>query len=289
MSIGARNIALSRAEALIRPTAETPAAANRARSVHQLKQSGKINKGLFTKLRYAGLPTRPTLFLLLCAVLATALSVFCSVALTSDLIPIYALAGFYLPFMFLHARVEHRAAAFAADYPTVLTATASSIRSGLTALAALRRSIKLLPPSSPVRTEVERLVSNLECGMPREIALSSFAADVDQSDLDLFRAGFSLVMDNGGPFSPTLERLALVCRSRETLISSARVSTATMRMTANILVVIAPLLIGMIAARTPDYWEVFRNHPQANFLGSVGIVLISCNYFLLRRLSAFKP
>jgi len=60
-------------------------------------------------------------------------------------------------------------------------------------------------------------------------------------------------------------------------------------MTANILLVLAPLLVLMTAVRTPDYWTLFLTHPTAHFLASLGLVVILLSFGLLRLMSAFRP
>jgi len=105
----------------------------------------------------------------------------------------------------------------------------------------------------------------------------------------LFRHAFALTLENGGRFAPTLERLARVARDREILMRTARVSTTTMRMTANVLLVIAPLVILMIAVRMENYWGSVIHHPVANTLASIGFTVIIGSYLLLRKMSSFRP
>lgn len=204
-------------------------------------------------------------------------------------VPFFAVAGAFLPFHWLDGRARTRAAAFAADYPSILLATASSIKVGLPPYLALERATRLLPKSSMVRIEVEKLISQLRHGIAKERALSEFGATIRQPDLVLFRAAFLLVLEHGGKFAPTLYRLAGVCRDREILMCSARVSTTNMRMTANILLAVAPIVVAVTAARTENFWELLVQHPVANALASAGIVIISFSYGILRRMSNFRP
>ncbi len=237
----------------------------------------------------SGLSFSPALLLLSSGIGATLLTLAAYRLLSPYFIPLYAALGSLAPFLALERRCRQRTALFAADYPTMLLATASSIKVGLTPYDALERSVKLLPQSSLVRIEVVRLLENIRSGIPREAAVGDFAASIRLPDLALFRSALLLVLENGGRFSPTLTRLAAVSNNRAQLIRSALVSTASMRMTANILLCVAPLLVGMLAVRTSNYWETFFNDPVAHFLASAGIVTITCCYVLLRHLSNFKP
>lgn len=244
---------------------------------------------LETFLRQGSVRLSPVSFVALDAISGTACAFFAVKLLSAWFLPIFFLFGLILPVQWVEGRVRKRAVEFAEDYPTMLLAAASSIKVGLTPYQALERATKLLSATSLVRLEVRALTEKLQRGVPREEAVREFAASIRQPDLELFRSAFLLVLENGGRFSPTLLRLAAVSNNRAQLIRSAAVSTASMRMTANILLVVAPILVLLLAARTENYWDTFFNHPVANVLASTGIVVIAGCYALLRSMSNFKP
>lgn len=245
--------------------------------------------GIASELYLAGLKFSPAMIYIFAIVAAVVLAVVSSKVLNLYFVPVFAVAGAYLPFGYIALRKDKRAAAFAEDYPTILMATASSMKVGMTPYIALERSVRLLPKESLVRKEVETLSSSLRSGENVKAALSRFGDSVALPDLALFRSAFLLVLENGGRFSPTLARLANVSRDRDSLISSARVSTATMRMTANILLAAAPLILFMVSLRTKEFWDLFLHHPTANMLASTGLVMICGSYAILRKMSNFKP
>ncbi|MCC6932469.1 MAG: hypothetical protein IT292_04350 [Deltaproteobacteria bacterium] len=210
-------------------------------------------------------------------------------ALSIYFLPIvFGLCGM-IPFAYLNKLAEKRADEFLADYPSVLLATASSMKAGHTVHLAFERAVMLLPPASLARKEIEILLHKITVGVAKEIAISEFARSIRLPELDLFRSAFLLVSEHGGRFVPTLQRLSMVSRDRSILIGSAKVSTSSMRMTANFLLAVTPLLILMVSLRSADYWELILHHPTANLLASLGATIIIANYVLLRKLSAFKP
>ncbi|HMO18329.1 MAG TPA: type II secretion system F family protein [Oligoflexia bacterium] len=196
---------------------------------------------------------------------------------------------FYLPIYFAEKASRMRSQLFSEEYPTLLLATASNMKAGLTVYAALDRAVWLLPPDSEVKAEVGRFLEQVGRGVPKEIAVRDFARTIVLPELELFRRAFELVLSHGGKFSRTLERLAEVCRERESLIKSSRVSTASMRMTANVLLGATPIIIGMLSLRNKDYWEILFTNRNASMLGVVGVVIIVSSYLVLRRMSDFKP
>lgn len=216
-------------------------------------------------------------------------AVFASPFVPGALLPLVFALGAIQPVLWCVRRARSRAAQFAADYPTVLLAAASSLRAGLTPYQALERSTRLLPQDNPVRREVGDLLRRIDSGVPRERAVALFGHNVWLPDVALFRHAFALTLEHGGRFAPTLTRLATVSHARQTLIESAGVSTATMRMTANVLLVVAPALVLMMSQRSSGYWNVMMEHPVANGVASAGaMVVVSC-YGLLRWMSDFRP
>lgn len=191
----------------------------------------------------------------------------------------------------MHSRGAVKASAqqFISDYPATLMAMGSSMKAGLTPLLALERAVRLLDAENELRLEVQKMTGALRRGISREAAIGQFGCRIDAPELELFRSAFLLVLENGGRFTPTLERLALVSRDRCSLIQSAAVSTQSMRMTANILLAFSPLLVAVVSFGSADYWSVLREHPAARLLAIAGAALIGLGYLALRAMSDFRP
>ncbi|MCB0360395.1 MAG: type II secretion system F family protein, partial [Bdellovibrionales bacterium] len=221
----------------------------------------------------------------ICSVIVTAVGLLVS----WFTLPVTLLGTFYLPYSFLERRIQQRASEFGAEYPTVLLATASSLRAGLSAHLALERSIRLLPQGSIVRHQVEHLVADLRRGVSNREALRRFGGDVALPDLVLFRRALLLVLEHGGRFAPTLMRLAQLSRDRQSLVRGANVATSSMRMTANVLLILAPALLGLLAIRNREFWSTISTDPIATALASTGAGCIGLSIIVLRRMSDFRP
>lgn len=283
-----RALARERTKALLGETTAAPDTASL--SSRTAKIVGTNSHGwLKRQIAQAGLTISPATFLIVSFTLGAVTVIALESFVHRLFLPICFCLSAYLPLHWLHGRSDSRAADFAADYPSVLMATASSIQVGLTPLLALERATKLLPPSNSVHKEISRLLEALRLGSPKQVALSEFAQYITLPELELFRSAFALALDNGGRFAPTLQRLAQVSADRAMLIKSARVSTANMRMTANVLLAITPFIVLTVAVRTENYWHVLFTNPTANFLASLGGGIIALGYLTLRRMSAFKP
>jgi len=246
--------------------------------------------GFISKLiRFSGTNTSPRVLLVISFLFAIVISTVASLVTPVWLAFVVGISAFLYPFSYLDRKAEKRALEFAGDFPSILLATASSLSAGHTALVAIERSVQLIPEKNRVRTDIAKLLDELRRGTSKETALRNFATDIRLEELALFRSAFLLSMESGGRLSPTLERLAQVLKDRSILISSARTATQVMRMTSTVLLLFAPLIVGMVAVRTPNFLELLTHHPVASQVASLGFALIALNCWALRQMSDFRP
>ncbi len=255
----------------------------------QIKRPSVPQKGLKLYLYQAGVNIHPGVIIGLAIASGALVGAIAASVLPLFFAVICFFVGATIPFSWLEGRVLKRASVFTLDYSTVLLATASSVRVGMTVDAALERATKQLPDDSAVKQEIHLFLQKIKQGIPKEIAIEEFAASIRQPDLQLFRVAYILATEVGGRFAPTLTRLAEVSQDREQLIHHAQTSTATMRMTANVLLVIAPGLQYMLSLRTKDYWDIILEDSMANMMASTGVIIILFGYIVLRKMSKFKP
>jgi Flp pilus assembly protein TadB len=204
-------------------------------------------------------------------------------------LPLIMFGCFLIPIGFLQNQANKRAMIFLSDYPSILLAVASYMKAGLSLYPALEKSVRLLPKNNLVATEIELLLEKIAGGVNKETAINQFAETIRLPELELFRRALYLITENGGKFAPTLQRLALISKDRANLILSAKTNTTSMKLTANILLGLTPLLVLFTAARTKNFWDLILHQPTANTLASIGLILILFNYILLRSMSNFKP
>lgn len=205
------------------------------------------------------------------------------------LVPLGVMLGMFFPINIVRSRQLTKTSRFAEDFPVVLSAMASSLKVGFAPYQALERAVATLPDNSAVRISVTKLFQEIAVGIPRRVAISHFARDTALPDLQLFREALNTVMEHGGHFAPVLERLATVSRDRALMIHSARVTTALMRMTGNILALVAPVVMFIVSVRTEGYWLLLRTDPTASKMGAFGATMIVSGLIALREMGRFKP
>lgn len=212
-----------------------------------------------------------------------------SLILLPHFVPAYIVLGALVPYAYISKKSDEQALDFLEDYPSVLMATASSVRAGLTPTEALARACKLLPERSLCRKETTKLLKKLHSGVSKRQALAEYGADIRLPILDLFRAAFLMVLESGGRFAPSLVRLAELASDTSILMKEARVATTSMRMTGTILLLVIPVILVILSVRNDDYWTTFFSHPVAHTSASVGLFVITLGTVILRMMSNFKP
>ena len=237
----------------------------------------------------AGYTVAGELIILLCAALSASLGILALYMTASYLAPAVMLGGFIAPIAYLQSRADKRALLFLNDYPSILLAVASYMKAGLNLYPAMEKASRLLPDTNMVVKEIKLLLEKISSGASKEQAILSFAEHIRLPELELFRQAMLLASENGGKFVPTLHRLAIISKDRANLIVSAKSGTATMKLTANVLLVMAPLLLLFMSARIENFWDIIVSNKIANALASIGTVLILFNYILLRKMSNFRP
>lgn len=253
----------------------------RLRAVEKTQSLSTITKGL---LRAADLPVVLSLF-----TLTLALALWCGVAFGQWFLGLaLLLAVHYLVYAYFVQRRSAEQQRYAVDLPTMLLAMAANMKIGLPAYAAMERSTKLLSKDNALRAETERFLHAVHNGTAYHVAIQDFGAHVQLEELALFRKAFALVVEHGGRFAPTLERLAQLSRERALLVQTLRARTSGMRMTANALLLLTPLIVLMLAARIDNFWHILHTNTVAHFLGVLGATMIFMGCAALRQMGSAK-
>lgn len=105
---------------------------------------------------------------------AILLTFLCSLVCTPFVLPVTFFIFLLLPYFHLDAKVRKKARIFSEDYPTVLLATASSVKAGLTPQLALKRAVDLLPEDNLLRKEVQQMLDKFGAGESKEKVIRDF-------------------------------------------------------------------------------------------------------------------
>jgi Flp pilus assembly protein TadB len=169
-------------------------------------------------------------------------------------------------------RIAHRARGSAREtrvaLPALVDAVAAALASGLSLPVALAEVAPTLPPGLAAPTR--RAASALVLGAPVGDALGAYAGVVPDEDVAPLAVVLAAFARSGGRVGGSLARVAALMRGRLALEDERAALTAQGRVSAIVLVALAPLGALFFALATPDYVAIFAGEG----LGLLGVAVV---------------
>jgi Flp pilus assembly protein TadB len=154
-----------------------------------------------------------------------------------------------------------------AALPALVDAVAAALASGLSLPVAFAEVAPTLPSGLAVPTR--RVAAALALGAPVGEALRAFAGTVPDEDVAPLAVVLSAFARSGGRVGRSLARVAALMRGRLALEDERAALTAQGRVSAIVLVALAPLGALFFALATPDYAAIFLGQG----IGLLGIAI----------------
>jgi len=142
-----------------------------------------------------------------------------------------------------------------AALPALVDAVAAALASGLSLPVALAEVAPTLPPSLAAPTR--RAASALALGAPVGDALTAYSGAVADEDVAPLAVVLTAFARSGGRVGGSLARVAALMRGRLALEDERAALTAQGRVSAMVLVALAPLGALFFTLATPDYAAIF--------------------------------
>ena len=176
-----------------------------------------------------------------------------------------------LPRAALRAAIARRRAARAsrAAFPGLVDALAAALAAGLSLELAFREIARTLPPALTRATATAG--ASLRLGEPIERALTAFDGVVPAAELAPFAIVLGAFARSGGPVGRSLARVARLLRGRMALDTERAALTAQGRLSATVLVALAPLGALFFAILTPSYVATFAGSGRPLGILAVGL------------------
>lgn len=142
-----------------------------------------------------------------------------------------------------------------AALPALVESVAAALASGLSLPVALAGVAPTLPPD--LATATRRAASSLVLGAPVSDALGAYTGVVPDEDVAPLAVVLAAFARSGGRVGRSLARVAALMRGRLALEDERAALTAQGRVSAIVLVALAPIGALFFALATPDYAAVF--------------------------------
>ncbi|PJF36969.1 MAG: secretion system protein [Candidatus Thermofonsia Clade 1 bacterium] len=183
---------------------------------------------------------------------------FLSLFLLFPLQPVQAIIaagiGFFLPRLYVARKQSQRLKKFEQQLPDLLSMWVNSLRAGYSVLQALEAISREMP--EPTSTEIQRVVREVQLGIPMEQALDHMLERVPSAELDLCFTAVNIQREVGGNLAEILEVIGHTIRERIKLFGEIRVLTAQGRIT-GWLISALPIILGVLLSIIN--WNYMRN------------------------------
>lgn len=168
-----------------------------------------------------------------------------------------------------------------AAFPGLIDAMGAALGAGLSLESAFAEMAGSLPKDLGRATA--RAAACLSLGDPASRALTSYSGVVPPEDLAPFAVVLTAFARTGGPIARSLGRVARLLRSRMALEDERSALTAQSRMSAAVLLGLAPLGALAFAILSPDYITTFIGRGRGLLGAALGLEIIGALW--LRRLT----
>jgi tight adherence protein B len=190
-----------------------------------------------------------------------------------------AFIGFMLPRFWLGRRKSGRLGSFNKQLPDTITLLANGLRAGSSFLQAVELVVRESRP--PISTEFNRVIREVNLGLPFEAAMENMVRRVRSEDLELMATAINIQHNVGGNLAEILDSIAYTIRERIRIKGEIRTLTAQQRLSGYVVGFLPIGLAGFLFVAAPKFMDpMFQNPPEALGL-PLGVVILAFGGFMM--------
>jgi tight adherence protein B len=190
-----------------------------------------------------------------------------------------AFVGFMLPRFWLGRRKSGRLGAFNKQLPDTITLLANGLRAGSSFLQAVELVVRESRP--PISTEFQRVIREVNLGLPFEAAMENMVRRVRSEDLELMATAINIQHTVGGNLAEILDSIAFTIRERIRIKGEIRTLTAQQRLSGYVVGFLPIALAGFLFVAAPQFMApMFDKPPEALGL-PLGVVILAFGGFMM--------
>lgn len=196
---------------------------------------------------------------------------------------ILGLIGFFVPRIVVGRLINQRLYAFEGQLADTLSLWVNALRSGYSVLQAMEAIAKDSP--EPTMTEFERVVREVQLGIPMEDALDHLLERIQSEDLDLVVTAVNIQREVGGNLAEILEVISGTIRERIKLKGEVRVLTSQGRITGYLISFLPIGLALFLNVSQPGYMgQLFEDRTCGWPMIGIGLALIGIGMAVIQRI-----
>lgn len=241
------------------------------------------------RLAKAGMSTSPEAYALVSfgLILIVTLALIAMLRLSIVVaLPLGALVGTMLPWLWIGRKAKKRVAKFLDNFPDAIDLLVRSVRVGLPIAEAI--SIGGRDLRDPIGTEFARMSNSIRLGRTFEEAMWEVADRVELPEFNFFATSLAVQRETGGNIAETLSNLSGLIRARHQMKKKVRALSSEARASAWIVgsLPFAMFLVLMLINR--DYIMGLLNDPRGLVLLGAGAGSQSIGVAIMAKLTRFE-
>jgi tight adherence protein B len=186
---------------------------------------------------------------------------------------IAGLLGWWLPRFWVKRRQNGRLKAFNDHLADTITLIANALRAGASFLQAIEMVVRETQP--PISTEFQRVIREVNLGLPFEQALNNMVRRVRSEDLELMATAINIQHQVGGNLAEILDSIAFTIRERIRIKGEIRVLTAQQRLSGYVVAGLPIFLVVILSIIAPKFMEPMFYNPPALIGLPLGVILLA--------------
>ncbi len=204
--------------------------------------------------------------------------------------PINAILGFMAGciacMLVLSIAIQRRQKAFVNQLGDMLTMIANALRAGFSFMQALDHIAKEM--DDPVRSEVQRVVRDVNMGMPLEIALDNMTQRINSPDFNLVAAAVLIQRQVGGNLAQILDTISETINERVRMRREVNALTAQGRMSGYVLSALPIALAALLQVINPGYLRPLFTSSIGQMAIAGALMMMVIGFFVIRKIVDIK-
>jgi tight adherence protein B len=200
-----------------------------------------------------------------------------------------AVVGFFLPRFYVRRRQGGRLNSFNKQLPDTITLLANALRAGSSFLQSIELVVRESRP--PISTEFQRVIREVNLGLPFEQALQNMVRRVKSEDLDLMATAISIQYQVGGNLAEILDSIAYTIRERVRIKGEIQTLTAQQRISGYVVAFLPIGLAGFLFLIAPSFMAPMFDAsvniggiPTGMILIGVGLTMMFIGFMAIRKI-----
>ena len=251
--------------------------------LEKIKKSGDLDR----KMQQAGWPLLGSEFQVVLAGCGAVGAVFFGLlTMTALNAALGFAAGCIVCLIVLSIRIQRRQKAFVDQLGDMLTMIANALRAGFSFMQALDHIANEM--DDPVKSEVRRVVMDVNVGLPLEDALNNMTERINSPDFNLVVAAVLIQRQVGGNLAQILDTISETINERVRMRREVNALTAQGRMSGMVLGALPFVMAAMIQMVSPEYLSpLFSSTVGRMALAGSGVMMV-IGFVVIRRIVDIK-